>query len=680
MSRNPLLEQSQLPDFDQIKPEHIQPAVEESIKHARQTIDEVLARGDFSWNGLIEPLTDADEKLEHVWAPVSHLNSVVSTPELREAHDSCLPLLSDYATYVGQHKGLFDAYETLRNSDEFGELTEAQQKLINDTLRDFRLSGVDLPADKKKRYAEISSRLSDLSSTFSNNLLDATHAWTCLITDESRLAGLPDSIKEAAKETAADQEKEGWLFTLDIPSYLPVMLYAEDRELRKDMYQAFVTRASETGPNGGKFDNSAVMDETLALRHEMAKLLGFNDFAEMSLATKMAESPEQVLGFVKDLAEKSMPQAKEEYAEVEVFAKEQGVEKMEAWDVPYFSEQLKQKRYSISDELLRPYFPEQQVLNGLFEVVKRLFGMTVSEQKDVKTWHDNVRFFRIHDADGHLRGSFYLDLYARQGKRGGAWMADFVGRRVHADGELQNPVAFLTCNFSKPVGGKPALFTHDEVLTLFHEFGHGLHHMLTQVDTAGLSGINGVEWDAVELPSQFLENWCWEPEALALISGHYETGEPLPQELLDKMLAARNYQSAMQMMRQLEFSLFDMRIHHEFDEKKGARISEILSEVRKQTSVRIPPEYNRFQHSFGHIFAGGYAAGYYSYKWAEVLSSDAFARFEEEGIFSAATGRDFLQIILERGGSRKAADLFQEFRGREPSVEPLLRHSGIKAE
>jgi len=679
MSRNPLLEQSQLPDFEQIKPEHIQPALKECIEHARQTIDEVLARGDFSWNGLIEPLTDADEKLEHIWAPVSHLNSVVSTPELREAHDSCLPLLSDYATYVGQHKGLFDAYETLRNSDEFAELTEAQQKLINDTLRDFRLSGVDLPADKKKRYAEISSRLSDLSSTFSNNLLDATHAWTCLITDESRLAGLPDSIKEAAKETAADQEKEGWLFTLDIPSYLPVMLYAEDRELRKDMYQAFVTRASETGPNGGKFDNSAVMDETLALRHEMAKLLGFNDYAEMSLATKMAESPEQVLGFVKDLADKSMSQAKEEYAEVEAFAKEQGVEKMEAWDVPYFSEQLKQQRYSISDELLRPYFPEQQVLNGLFEVVKRLFGMTVSEQKDVKTWHENVRFFRIHDADGHLRGSFYLDLYARQGKRGGAWMADFVGRRVHADGELQNPVAFLTCNFSKPVGGKPALFTHDEVLTLFHEFGHGLHHMLTQVDTAGLSGINGVEWDAVELPSQFLENWCWEPEALALISGHYETGEPLPQELLDKMLAARNYQSAMQMMRQLEFSLFDMRIHHEFDESKGARISEILSEVREQTSVRIPPEYNRFQHSFGHIFAGGYAAGYYSYKWAEVLSSDAFARFEEEGIFSAATGRDFLQVILERGGSRKAADLFQEFRGREPSVEPLLRHSGIKA-
>jgi oligopeptidase A len=408
MSHNPLLEQSQLPDFEQIKPEHIQPAVEECIQHARKTIDEVLEHGDFSWNGLIEPLTDADEKLEHVWAPVSHLNSVLSTPELREAHDSCLPLLSDYATYVGQHKGLFDAYQALRESDEFDSLTEAQQKLINDTLRDFRLSGVDLPEDKKKRYAEISSRLSDLSSTFSNNLLDATHAWTCLITDESRLAGLPESIKEAAKETAADQEKEGWLFTLDIPSYLPVMLYAEDRELRKEMYQAFVTRASETGPNGGEFDNSEVMNETLALRHEMSELLGFNDFAEMSLATKMAESPEQVLDFVQELANKSKAQAKAEYAEIETFAAEQGVEKMEAWDVPYFSEQLKQQRYSISDELLRPYFPEQQVLNGLFEVVKRLFGMTVSEQKDVKTWHENVQARR------RLDGGFCRPQSARR--------------------------------------------------------------------------------------------------------------------------------------------------------------------------------------------------------------------------------------------------------------------------
>ncbi|RUO73724.1 oligopeptidase A [Idiomarina seosinensis] len=681
MTHNPLLQTNasgeSLPDFEAINPEHIKPAMEQRINEAKQAIDDVLAAGDYSWAGLVEPLTDADERLEQVWAPVSHLNSVVSTQELREAHDACLPMLSDYMTFVGQHKGLFDAYSALKDSDEFEQLSEAQQKLVNDTLRDFRLSGVDLSPEKKKRYAEISAELSELSSKYSNNLLDATHAWNCHITDESRLAGLPESVKEAAAEAAGD--KQGWLFTLDIPSYLPVMLYAEDRELRREMYQAFTTRASDKGPNAGEYDNSAIMDKTIALRHEMAELLAFDNYAEMSLDTKMADSPAQVLEFLDDLANQSLPQAKQEYAEVEAFAEQAGLSQLEAWDVPYYSEQLKQQRYAISDEVLRPYFPEQQVLNGLFEVVKRLFGMTVSEQKDVNRWHQHVRFFRIHDADGNLRGSFYLDLYARSGKRGGAWMADCVGRRQKTSGDIQYPVAFLTCNFNKPIGDKPALFTHDEVLTLFHEFGHGLHHMLTQVDTAGVSGINGVEWDAVELPSQFLENWCWEPDALALISGHYETGEPLPEELLKKMLAAKNYQSAMQMVRQLEFSLFDMRLHYEFNPSEGARIADILQQVREQVAVRMPPAYNRFQHSFGHIFAGGYAAGYYSYKWAEVLSADAFARFEEEGIFSAATGRDFLTAILERGGSRSAADLFVEFRGREPEIGPLLRHSGIAA-
>lgn len=681
MTENPLLQTAHsgecLPDFEAIKPQHILPAVKQRLAEARETIAEVIEAGDFSWNGLVEPLTDADEKIEQVWAPVAHLNSVVSTEELRQAHDQCLPLLSEYSTFVGQHNGLFEAYQALRNSDEFTQLDEAQQKLIDDTLRDFHLSGVDLPTAKKQRYAEISSRLSELSSHFSNNLLDATHAWQCHITDETRLRGLPDSVKEAAAEAAGD--KGGWLFTLDIPSYLPVMLYAEDRELRQEMYYAFTTRASDTGPNGGDYDNSSIMDETLTLRHELANLLGFDNYAQMSLHTKMAESPAQVIDFLDDLANKSLPQAKQEYAEVEAFAEQQGVTTLEAWDVPYYSEQLKQQRYAISDEQLRPYFPEQQVLNGLFEVVKRLFGMTVSEQTDVNKWHEHVRFFRIHDADGQLRGSFYLDLYARAGKRGGAWMADCVGRRKKGSGELQHPVAFLTCNFNKPIGGKPALFTHDEVVTLFHEFGHGLHHMLTQVDTAGVSGINGVEWDAVELPSQFLENWCWEPEALAYISGHYHSGEPLPDELLQKMLSAKNFQSAMQMVRQLEFSLFDMRLHYEFEPAMGARIEETLQHVREQVAVRMPPAYNRFQHSFGHIFAGGYAAGYYSYKWAEVLSADAFSRFEDEGIFSAATGRDFLTAILERGGSRSAAELFVEFRGRQPEVEPLLRHSGIAA-
>lgn len=678
---NPLLEvansHNALPKFAAIKPTHIEPAIEQVINDAKSTVDKVLDTKQFTWQGFVEPLQRADERIQKVWAPVSHLNSVMSEPELRNAHDACLALLSEYATYVGQHQGLFAGYQALANGDEYSTLNRSQQKLINDTLRDFKLSGVDLPENEKKRYAEITSRLSELSSQFSNNLLDATHAWHYHITDETQLSGLPDSAIEAAKEAAQEAEKEGWLFTLDIPSYLPVMLYADNVEFRKAMYQAFVTRASDVGPNAGEYDNSDVMNETLALRHELANLLGFDNYAEMSLATKMAESPNQVLSFLNDLAERSLDQAKADYQAIENFAKAQSVQTLDAWDVPYYSEQLKQSEYAISDEQLKPYFPEHKVVDGLFSVVNRLFGIHIKEHKEIDTYHPTVRFYEITDANGETRGFFYMDLYARAGKRGGAWMADFVGRNRDSKGELQYPVAFLTCNFSKPVGDKPALFTHDEVLTLFHEFGHGLHHMLTQVDTGGVSGIDGVEWDAVELPSQFLENWCWEPEALADISGHYETGEPLPQNLLDNMLAARNFQSAMQMVRQLEFSLFDMKLHYEFDAAQGADIAGVLQRVREHVAVRIPPKYNRFQHSFGHIFAGGYAAGYYSYKWAEVLSADAFAKFEENGIFDRATGREFLHAILERGGSQPAAELFSEFRGREPDINALLRHSGI---
>tara|TARA_B100000700_G_scaffold309411_1_gene388541 strand:- start:1315 stop:3363 length:2049 start_codon:yes stop_codon:yes gene_type:complete len=678
---NPLLDvadsHNALPKFSAIQPAHIEPAVEQVISDAKNAIEEVLAANQLTWTTLVEPLQKADERIQKVWAPVSHLNSVMSEPELRTAHDACLGKLSEYATYVGQHQGLFAAYRTFADSEEFTALSVAQRKLINDTLRDFKLSGVDLPDSKKKRYAEITSRLSELSSTFSNNLLDATHAWHYQVTDEAQLKGLPDSAIEAAKEAADEAEKTGWLFTLDIPSYLPVMLYADDAEFRKAMYQAFVTRASDVGPNAGEYDNSEVMNETLALRHELANLLGFDDYAQMSLATKMTESPQHVMSFLNDLAERSIDQAKRDYQAIEDFAKAKSVESLDAWDVPYYSEQLKQSQYAISDEQLKPYFPEHKVVDGLFSVVQRLFGMHISERTDVETYHPTVRFYEIKDANGETRGFFYMDLYARAGKRGGAWMADFVGRNRTVEGETQYPVAFLTCNFSKPVGNKPALFTHDEVLTLFHEFGHGLHHMLTQVDTAGVSGIDGVEWDAVELPSQFLENWCWEPEALGIISGHYETGEPLPQSLLDNMLAARNFQSAMQMVRQLEFSLFDMQLHSEFDSEKGADIAGVLHQVRERVSVRMPPDYNRFQHSFGHIFAGGYAAGYYSYKWAEVLSADAFAKFEENGIFDEATGREFLHAILERGGSQPAAELFKEFRGREPEISALLRHSGI---
>lgn len=678
MSQNPLLSDYHLPPFSAIQPEHIVEAITQRIADCKQTIEQVVAVGDFSWEGLVEPLEQVDDLLERSWSPVSHLNAVMSSAELREAHDQCLPLLSEYGTFVGQHEGLYQGFKALHASDSFASLTEAQRKVVTDTLRDFELSGIALPAEQKQRYAEIQTKLSELSSQFSNHLLDATDSWHYLVTDESELAGLPESALAAAKAAAEEHEQTGWRFGLDFPSYLPVMTYADNQELRRVMYEAFCTRASDQGPQAGQFDNSAIMAETLALRHELAQLLGFANYAELSLATKMAESPAQVEQFLMDLAQHSLPQARQDYQELLDFAQQNfAVTHLEAWDVAYYSEKLKQQRYAISDEQLRPYFPEQQVVSGLFNVVQTLFGLRIEEQENAETWHPQVRYFVITDNNGDVRGSFFLDLYARTGKRGGAWMAECAVRRITAQHQLQLPVAYLTCNFNKPVGGKPALFTHDEVLTLFHEFGHGLHHMLTKVDVAGVSGINGVAWDAVELPSQFLENWCWEPEALAMISGHYETGEPLPQDMLDNMLAARNFQSAMQMVRQLEFSLFDLRIHRDYNPADGDTIQQTLDAVREQVAVRKPPAYNRFQHGFGHIFAGGYAAGYYSYKWAEVLSADAYSRFEEEGIFNRETGQDFLRAILERGGSRDAMELFKEFRGREPSVDALLRHSGI---
>lgn len=677
---NPLLNGAKLPLFSQIKPEHIQVAVEQAIAQCRAKIDEVLQNpGPFTWDNLVAPLEQVDDELSQIWSPVSHMNSVVSTDEWRAAHDACLPLLSEYGTYVGQHQGLYQAYKSLRASADFDQLSQAQQMVIEHSLRDFELSGIGLDDGQKVRYGEIVKRLSELTSGFSNQLLDATQAWTKLITDEAELAGLPDSAKAAAKAMAEARELDGWLFTLDFPSYLPVMTYSENRSLREECYRAFVTRASDQGPNAGEFDNGPLMDEILALRHELAQLLGFDSFAEKSLATKMAETPAQVMAFLNELALRSKDQAKAELAELKAFALEQyGVSEMASWDLSFYAEKLQQHKYEISQELLRPYFPEDKVLSGLFYTVSRLFGLKIVEQTEFDRWHKDVRFFDIFDETGEHRGSFYLDLYARTGKRGGAWMDDCRVRRQTANG-LQKPVAYLTCNFNGPVDGKPALFTHDEVTTLFHEFGHGIHHMLTKIDVAGVSGINGVPWDAVELPSQFMENWCWQEEALAEISGHYETGEPLPKAMLDKMLAAKNFQSGMMMLRQLEFSLFDFRLHHEFDPAKGARIQETLDEVRRQVAVLIPPAFNRFQHGFAHIFAGGYAAGYYSYKWAEVLSADAFSRFEEEGIFNPDTGRSFLHNILEMGGSAEPMDLFKQFMGREPSIDALLRHSGIAA-
>ncbi|WP_115716934.1 oligopeptidase A [Gallaecimonas mangrovi] len=674
---NPLLENSVLPPFSAIKAEHIKPAIEALLADCKKAVDNVVASTEPpSWHSLIEPLEETNDRLAKAWSPVSHLNSVMSSPEWRQAYESCLPLLSEFSTWVGQHQGLFAAYKKLADSTAFADLSAAQQKAINNTLRDFRLSGVDLPSDKKQRFGEIKARLSELSSTFSNNLLDATQAWQKHIVDVAELAGLPDDAKAMLAEMAESKGKEGYLLTLDIPVYLAVMTYADNRRLREEMYQAYSTRASDQGD--AQFDNSAVMDEILALRFELAELLGFANYAELSLATKMAQSTDQVLTFLNDLARRSKAQGQKDLDELKAFAASKGCDDFKSWDQAYYSEQLKEARYAVSDEKLKPYFPETKVVPGLFAVVNKLFGIDIQERSDVDLYHPQVRFFDI-AKDGEHLGSFYLDLYAREGKRGGAWMDDCRGSRHLPDGSRQKPVAYLTCNFSRPIGGKPALFTHDEVTTLFHEFGHGLHHMLTKVDVSDVAGINGVPWDAVELPSQFLENWCWAPEALAIISGHVESGEPLPQALLDNLLAARNFQSAMQMLRQLEFSLFDFRLHAEYDPAQGGRVQAILDDVRSKVAVSVPPSYNRFQHGFAHIFAGGYAAGYYSYKWAEVLSADAFGRFEEEGVFNAQTGQDFLDCILSQGGSKEPMELFKAFRGREPSVEPLLRHSGIAA-
>ncbi|MGF1872698.1 oligopeptidase A [Photobacterium indicum] len=676
---NPLLSMTALPPFSLIKPEHIKPAVEQAIADCRAKVEEVLTNSDLaSWETICVPLAETDDRLSRIWSPVGHLNGVKNSAELREAYESCLPILSDYGTWVGQHKGLYEAYKAIKASDEFATLSQAQQKTITDALKDFELSGIGLPAKEQHRYGEISKRLSELASTFSNNVLDATMGWSKLITDESALEGLPESAIQAAKANAEAKDKEGYLFTLEIPSYLPVMTYCANRELRQEMYQAFVTRASDRGPNAGEWDNSEIIAEKLKLSHEIARLLGFNTYSEKSLATKMAESPEQVLGFLNNLAVRAKPQAEREVAELRDYAKtEFGAEDLEPWDFSFYSEKLKQHRYSISDEQLRPYFPEEKAVAGLFEVLKRVFGMDVKQREGVEVWDDTVTFYDIFDATGELRGSFYLDLYAREHKRGGAWMDECAVRRICADGGLQTPVAYLTCNFNKPIGDKPALFTHDELVTLFHETGHGIHHMLTQVDAPSVSGINGVPWDAVELPSQFLENWCWEEEALAFISGHFETGEPLPKEMLDKMLAAKNFQSAMGILRQLEFGLFDFSLYTNYDPEVGAQVLETLFDVKSRVSVVPSPEWGRFPHSFSHIFAGGYSAGYYSYLWAELLSADAFSRFEEEGIFNQATGADFLHCILERGGSEEPMDLFKRFRGREPQLDAMLRHCGI---
>jgi oligopeptidase A len=668
-----------LPPFPALLPEHVEPAIDAVLAENRARVDEILAGGGpYTWDNLVVPLEALEDRLNRVWSPVGHLNSVANSEPLRAAYNACLPKLSGYQTELGQNEALWRAFQSIADGPEYNRLAPGQQRLLDNTLRDFRLSGVTLPPEQKARFKAIQEELARLTSKFGDHVLDATMAFRLNLTDEARLAGIPETSRAMLRQNAEHDGKEGWTISLEFPSYYAVMTYADDRALRREVYEGYTTRASDRGPHAGQFDNTPLMEQILALRHEQALLLGFPSYAERSLATKMAESTEEVLGFLRDLGRRSLALAQQELEELRAFARTLGCDDLQAWDVSYYSEKQRQAKHAISQEQLRPYFPAERVVEGMFEVVRRLFGIEIRPVDGVPVWHPEVRFFDIYDNQGALRGRFYLDLYARPHKRGGAWMDDCMGRRL-VDGTVQVPVAYLTCNFTPKVGSDPALLTHDEVTTLFHEFGHGLHHMLSRVDWLGVSGINGVPWDAVELPSQFLENWCWEREALDLFSRQHQSGEPLPEALFRRLLAARNFQAGMQMVRQLEFALFDFRIHLDYDPAQGGRVQQILDEVRAEVAVVHPPEYNRFQHGFSHIFAGGYAAGYYSYKWAEVLSADAFSRFEEEGIFNGATGTAFMEAILEQGGAREPMELFVAFRGRKPQIDALLRHSGMSA-
>lgn len=676
---NPLLHPTELPNFSDISPELIQPALKQIISQNRKELTELLSQSQpFTWANLLAPMEDMHDYLSKVWSPISHMHSVVETDALREAYNACLPILTEYNTEIMQNETLYKAVQSIADSGEYKKLDNAQRKVIDYELRDFKLAGVSLPVTDKARYAELQKQLSKLTTQFAENVLDATHGWTLHITDPNALKGLPGSTLKLAEETARNEKKPGWVLTLDFPCYSTVMKYLDNRELRWLMYEAYTTRASDQGPNAGRWDNTQIMEQILRTRYDVAMLLGFSNYAEYSLATKMAKSPQQVLNFLNDLVAKSKPAAEKEIAELKDYAKtHDNIDTLEAWDLAYYSEKLRQLHYSISQEDLRPYFPAAKVLSGMFEVVKRLYGLQIIERNDADVWHPQVKFFEVRDENNELRGYFYTDLYARPHKRDGAWMDECRNRRKLTNGKMQLPVAFLTCNFNRPIGDKPALLTHEDVITCFHEFGHCLHHLLTQVDYAAVSGINNVPWDAVEFPSQFFENWCWDKEAIKLISEHVETGDTLPDSLFNKMLAAKNFQPGMHMLRQLEFALFDFRLHLEYDSSKNAQVQNMIDDVRKKVSVFRTPTFNRFQHSFSHIFAGGYSAGYYSYEWADVLASDAFGLFEEKGIFDKNTGRAFMHNILEQGGAREPMDLFIAFRGREPKIDALLRHKGL---
>ena len=674
---NPLLDFSGLPRFAAIRSEHVSPAIDELLVEARRVRD-ATASALPTWTDFVAPLEDANERLSRAWGQVAHLHAVMDAPPLREAYNANLPKITQYWTELGQDTARFEKYKALAASAEYAGLSPARKKIVENALRDFRLGGAELPSAKKPRYAAIQEELAALSAKFSENVLDATNAYSLFVEDEKRLTGIPADVIHTARAAAEKDGKPAWKFTLHMPSYFPVMQYAEDRKLRETLYRESATRASEFGKT--EWDNTALIARTLKLRREDASMLGYANFAEVSLVAKMAQTPAQVLDFLRDLARRARPFAERDLAELREFARsELGIEALESWDLSYASEKLRQRRYSFSDQEVKQYFPEPQVLPGMFALVQRLYQVQISEKK-VETWHEDVRFFEIANTAGEPIGQFYVDLYARETKQGGAWMDGAISRRRLPSG-IQLPVAYLNCNFSRPVAGKPALFTHDEVITLFHEFGHGLHHLLTRAEELGVSGISGVEWDAVELPSQFMENFCWEWEVLGGMTRHVDTGAPLPRALFDKMLAAKNFQSGLDMLRQLEFALFDMRLHAEFDPESGRAALELLEEVRREVAVFAPPAWNRFPNSFSHIFAGGYAAGYYSYKWAEVLSADAYSAFEEmrasQGVLSPDTGRRFRDEILAVGGTRPAAESFRAFRGREPTVDALLKHSGM---
>ncbi len=681
---NPLLDTAALPHFDTIRPSHVAPAIDQLLAEAASALETATGPGVAAdYEALSAVLDVATERLGRAWGAVGHLNAVADTPELRAAYTAALPRVTDFYPQLGADERLYAKYKAIAADPGCAALKPARRKALANAMRDFVLSGAELEGAAKERFAEIQARQAELGQHFSEHVLDATDAWSCVV-PAAELAGVPDDVLAATRAAAAADGVEGHKLGLQMPVYLPVLQYADDRGLRERLYRAHVTRASEAGP--AERDNSAVMAEILALRQEEAALLGHASYAALSMVPKMADSPQQVLDFLRDLARRARPHAERDLAELRDFARERlGLPELQAWDIAYASEKLKEARYAFSDNEVKQYFTEPKVLAGLFKIIETLFEVAIRPDT-APVWHDSVRFFRIERANAagteggaKLVGQFYLDPYARAGKRPGAWMDDVRGRWARPEGELQTPVAQLVCNFAAPVGGQPALLSHDDVTTLFHEFGHGLHHMLTQVDEIGVAGISGVEWDAVELPSQFMENFCWEWDVVRHMTAHVDSGEPLPRALFDKMLAAKNFQSGLQTLRQVEFALFDLLIHGDAHGQpaSAARIQQQLDAVRAEVAVLVPPAFNRFQHSFSHIFAGGYAAGYYSYKWAEVLSADAYAAFEEEGVFNPAVGRRYREAILEAGGSRPAMDSFKAFRGREPRIDALLRHQGM---